>query len=76
MSIYGRQVEIKKGKWPGFLREIGKIQISGQIKTLGIMSSIVIGCTYEKNFEIIQPGAQLTILKKWREFYLGRLHCS
>jgi hypothetical protein len=31
------------------------LQKGGQIKNLGIMSCILIRCTYDKNLEVIQP---------------------
>jgi hypothetical protein len=34
------------------------LQKVGQIKNLGIMSCILIRCTYDKNFEITQPLVQ------------------
>jgi hypothetical protein len=34
------------------------LQKAGQIKNLGIMSCILIRCTYDKNVEMIQPLVQ------------------
>jgi hypothetical protein len=34
------------------------LQKGGQIKNLGIMSPILIRCTYDKNLEMIQPLVQ------------------